>query len=82
MFHEKFGFMLIFWNMAGVYVLSSSSSWSHGIDHTLTASFILDRPFTYCYPILYMARNDPATYRFPTLVYVALFVTLCCAYYV
>jgi hypothetical protein len=20
MFHEKFGFMLIFWNMAGVYV--------------------------------------------------------------
>jgi hypothetical protein len=29
-----------------------------------------------------MARNDPATYRFPTLVYVALFVTLCCAYYV
>lgn len=57
MFHEKFGFMLIFWNMAGV-------------------------PFTYCYPILYMARNHPDKYQFPTLVYAALFTTLCCAYYV
>ncbi len=57
MFHEKFGFLLIFWNMAGV-------------------------PFTYCYPILHMARNDPESYRFPMWANVALFVTLLCAYYV
>jgi delta24(24(1))-sterol reductase len=25
MFHEKFGFMLIFWNMAGVYVFTSAA---------------------------------------------------------
>lgn len=57
MFHEKFGFMLIFWNMAGV-------------------------PFTYCYPVIYMARSDPSTYRYPVWVNVAMYVTLLGAYYV
>lgn len=57
MFHEKWGFMVIFWNFAGV-------------------------PFTYCFSILYMATHDPATYRFSTLGYVALYTTLLTAYYI
>jgi len=38
-------------------------------------------PFTYCYSIVYMARNDPEKYRFSTPTYVALYVTLLLAYY-
>ncbi|KAJ9096769.1 hypothetical protein QFC21_005039 [Naganishia friedmannii] len=56
MFHEKFGFMLIFWNMAG-------------------------SPFTYCYPVIYMARSDPSTYKYPLWVNIAMYTTLCVAYY-
>ncbi|KAJ9113639.1 hypothetical protein QFC22_005947 [Naganishia vaughanmartiniae] len=57
MFHEKFGFMLIFWNMAG-------------------------SPFTYCYPVIYMARSDPSTYRYPLWVNIGMYTTLCVAYYI
>ncbi|KAG9128126.1 C-24(28) sterol reductase [Ceratobasidium sp. 392] len=57
MFYEKWGFMVIFWNFAGV-------------------------PFTYCYPVVYMASQNPESYRFSTPVYVLLFSTLLTAYYV
>ncbi|CAK9783413.1 delta24(24-1) sterol reductase [Cutaneotrichosporon oleaginosum] len=57
MFHEKFGWMLIFWNMAGV-------------------------PLTYCYPVIYMTRSDPATYAFPLWGKVLMFVTLITGYYI
>ncbi|KAF8524194.1 ergosterol biosynthesis ERG4/ERG24 [Gautieria morchelliformis] len=57
MFHEKWGFLVIFWNLAGV-------------------------PFSYCYSIIYMATHDPASYRFSTLGYVALYATLLTAYYI
>ncbi|OCF55613.1 delta24(24(1))-sterol reductase [Kwoniella mangroviensis CBS 10435] len=57
MFHEKFGWMLIFWNMAGV-------------------------PFTYCYPVIYMARAPPSTYEFPLWGNIAMFVTLVTFYYI
>ncbi|CAE6487015.1 unnamed protein product [Rhizoctonia solani] len=57
MFHEKWGFMIIFWNFAGV-------------------------PFTYCYPVLYLASQEPETYRFPTVVYILLFTTLLTFYYI
>lgn len=51
MFYEKAGFLVSYWNLAGV-------------------------PFTYCYSIVYMSQHDPATYRFSTLGYVALYGTL------
>ncbi|KZP01435.1 ERG4/ERG24 ergosterol biosynthesis protein [Calocera viscosa TUFC12733] len=57
MFHEKWGWMIIFWNFSGV-------------------------PFTYCYSIVYMAANDPKKYEFSTPIYIALYTTLLCAYYV
>jgi len=57
MYHEKWGFMVIFWNFAGV-------------------------PFSYIYSIVYMARQDPSKYQFPTFVYVLMFTTLLTAYYV
>ncbi|CUA70663.1 delta24(24(1))-sterol reductase [Rhizoctonia solani] len=57
MFHEKWGFMVIFWNFAGV-------------------------PFTYCYPVLYLASQEPETYRFPTAIYILLFATLLTVYYI
>lgn len=43
---------------------------------------LLRSPFTYCYPTLYMARNDPSTYHFSLVANIALYVTLLCAYYV
>lgn len=39
-------------------------------------------PFTYCYPVIYMARSDPSTYRYPVWVNVAMYATLLGAYYV
>ncbi|GAB1518399.1 C-24(28) sterol reductase [Rhizoctonia solani] len=57
MFYEKWGFMIIFWNFAGV-------------------------PFTYCYPVLYLASQEPEKYQFPVAVYILLFTTLLTAYYI
>ncbi|GAA5982914.1 hypothetical protein JCM11641_002625 [Rhodosporidiobolus odoratus] len=50
---EKFGWLLSYWNLAGV-------------------------PFSYCYPAIYMATHDPATYAWskPTLVILFTVVTL------
>ncbi|KAK4050112.1 C-24(28) sterol reductase [Microbotryomycetes sp. JL201] len=48
---EKFGWLLSYWNFAGV-------------------------PFSYAFGAVYMATHDPATYRYPTAVYVFLFVFL------
>ena len=39
-------------------------------------------PFTYCYPVIYMARSDPSTYKYPFWVNVAMYATLLSAYYV
>ncbi|QRV88747.1 C-14 sterol reductase ERG24 [Ceratobasidium sp. AG-Ba] len=36
---------------------------------------------TYCYPVVYMASQDPETYRFSTPAYVLLYATLLTAYY-
>ncbi|KIK54331.1 hypothetical protein GYMLUDRAFT_48874 [Collybiopsis luxurians FD-317 M1] len=57
MFHEKWGFMVIFWNLSGV-------------------------PFSYVYSVVYMASYDPSKYRFSTPTYIALYTTLCVAYYI
>jgi len=37
-------------------------------------------PFSYAYPAIYMATHDPATYRYPLPVTVALFVVLTVAH--
>jgi len=57
MVYEKFGWLLSFWNLAGV-------------------------PFTYSYPVVFMATHDPEMYRFPLWANVLLYVTLLVAYYV
>jgi delta24(24(1))-sterol reductase len=74
MFHEKWGFMVIFWNFAGVPFVSATRA---SDVHYLT--FALQ---TYAYSVVYMASHDPSKYRFPTPVYYALFGTLLTAYYV
>ncbi|KAL7008762.1 C-24(28) sterol reductase [Cystobasidiomycetes sp. EMM_F5] len=51
MVYEKFGWLLSFWNLAGV-------------------------PFSYSYPILYMATHDPSLYRYPVWATVLLYATL------
>lgn len=56
MAYEKFGFMLLFWNIAGV-------------------------PFSYCQCILFIAYQDPETYRWSTGYNVFLFVLISVAYY-
>ncbi|KIK61797.1 hypothetical protein GYMLUDRAFT_42843 [Collybiopsis luxurians FD-317 M1] len=57
MYHEKWGFMVIFWNLAGV-------------------------PFSYVYSVVYMASHDSSKYKFSTPTYIALYTTLCTAYYI
>lgn len=57
MYYEKWGFMLIFWNLAGV-------------------------PLSYCHCTIYLANHDPATYRWPRPVIVALFVSYLFMYWV
>ncbi|GAA5871723.1 hypothetical protein JCM8547_008124 [Rhodosporidiobolus lusitaniae] len=51
---EKFGWLLSYWNFAGV-------------------------PFSYCYPALWMATHDPATYEWSTPVLVGMFVVVTAA---
>ncbi|GAA6013064.1 hypothetical protein JCM10207_006157 [Rhodosporidiobolus poonsookiae] len=48
---EKFGWLLSYWNLAGV-------------------------PFSYCYPAIYMAKHDPATYAWSKPTIIALFVII------
>ena len=76
MFHEKWGFMVIFWNFAGVpFVSLSDHFWSRSYSDTTVTQ-------TYVYSVVYMASHEPEKYRFSTPVYVALFGTLLTAYYV
>ena len=37
---------------------------------------------TYVYSVVYMASHDPSKYQYSTLGYVAIYTTLCTAYYV
>ena len=54
---------------------SSQPSPSLHADHQI-------RPFTYCYPTIYMVRSDPSTYQFPLWGNIAMFITLITCYYV
>jgi delta24(24(1))-sterol reductase len=76
MFHEKWGFMVIFWNFAGVpFVSTVESPKSHCRSDTPSQQ-------TYVYSVVYMASHEPEKYRFSTPAYIALFATLITAYYV
>lgn len=78
MFYEKDGFMLIFWNFAGVPFVSSKTGRTlmrSSVDNALLFSQ------TYCYPTLYMVRNHPDVYKFPLWGNIALFSTLMIAHY-
>ena len=75
MFHEKWGFLVIFWNFAGVPFVS------HPPCHLVLRLFLTLRQ-SYIYSVVYMASHDPSKYRFSTLGYVALYTTLLTAYYV
>jgi delta24(24(1))-sterol reductase len=76
MFHEKWGFMVIFWNFAGVPFVSL---WNHFWSRRYSDATVTQ---TYVYSVVYMASHEPEKYRFSTPVYVALFGTLLTAYYV
>lgn len=39
-------------------------------------------PFTYCYPVIYMARSSSSTYEFPLLGQISMFTTLLVCYYI
>jgi delta24(24(1))-sterol reductase len=74
MFHEKWGFMVIFWNFAGVPFVSPCDYF--GLRNRS------DMRQTYVYSVVYMASHEPEKYRFSTPAYIALFGTLITAYYV
>ena len=76
MFHEKWGFMVIFWNFAGVPFVSL---WNHFWSRSYPDATVTQ---TYVYSVVYMVSHEPEKYRFSTPVYVALFGTLLTAYYV
>ena len=74
MFHEKWGFMVIFWNFAGVPFVSPL--------HVDDICNFVERNFqTYVYSVVYMARHDPSEYKFSAPAYIALYATLLTAHY-
>ena len=76
MFHEKWGFMVIFWNFAGVpFVSLWNHFWSRNYSDTIVTQ-------TYVYSVVYMASHEPEKYKFSNSTYIALFATLLTAYYV
>jgi delta24(24(1))-sterol reductase len=74
MFHEKWGFMVIFWNFAGVPFVSPRNYIG------LVIALIRNNRQTYVYSVVYMASHEPEKYKFSTPVYIALFGTLLTAY--
>lgn len=69
----RWGFMVIFWNFAGVPFV-----WVSLITYLPLTNITFQ---TYVYSVVYMASHDPSKYRFSTPVYVLLFTTLLTAYY-
>ena len=57
MYYEKWGFMLVFWNMAGV-------------------------PLSYCHCTIFLANQDPATYRWNPYALTALYASYLFVYWV
>jgi delta24(24(1))-sterol reductase len=69
----RWGFMVIFWNFAGVPFVSPLFRLKVGPNSVIKS---------YVYSIVYMARQDPSKYQFSTPRYVFMFVILLTAYYV
>jgi hypothetical protein len=73
-YSSRWGFMVIFWNFAGVPFVSFQPGFSLFCSDSLAQ--------TYVYAVVYMASHDPSQYRFSTPVYVIMFSLLLSAYYV
>ena len=74
MYHEKWGFMVIFWNFAGVPFVSRPIAIPPTAPEALFSQ-------SYVYSVVYMASHDPSKYKFSNATYLTMFITLLTAYY-
>lgn len=69
----RWGFLVIFWNFAGVpFVSALESQYVSDIE-------LLEK--SYIYSVVYMSTHDPENYRFSMPTYVIMYATLLTAYF-